>query len=121
MTDTYLLIYPTGHLNRVRVAARAIEALQSLLMGGVSVVCPVACKRPVGDPDGMAATYQGLIVPDLSEPVRGAPAQPKWIHGDRCLDIIRAFEGAGRPVVWMLPGIVPDALQTDFEDRGQPG
>ena len=107
MTDTYLLVWPTGHLNSVRVQARATEALQVLLMGGVSVVCPTACKRPVGDPDAAAALYHGLIVPDLCEPVRGAPAQPKWRHGDRGLEFIRAFERAGKPVCWMLPGEVP--------------
>ena len=107
MMQPYLLIYPTGHLNSVRVQARAMDALQVLLMAGITTVCPTACKRPVGDPDAMANTYTGLIVPDLCEPVRGAPAQPKWTMKDRGLEFIRAFERAGKPIVWMIPGEAP--------------
>lgn len=97
MTEIWTLRTVLGHgtLNgRQAAAKRSKRAANVLLAAGVETYCG-------RDPEIVGLTA-GLIV------LQPAPKDAGWTVEDALLPLVRAFERAGRPVVWMdAPSVLP--------------
>lgn len=99
--------------------AQACRQTAILIEAGVSVFCPIAHTHPVAAAGELDALNHDIWMPTdrpMMDAARGLIVckMEGWHESKGVTEERRVFREAGKPIVYMDPGVVPESLLSDY-------